>query len=107
MRSSRASTSGLGTQDSGNRCYGVVIEGERYFVKTAGPPDDTRWYLAHSQRVALLRNALERRGELALLRALGFGRGRLGLIVVAEDALLLVLGLAAGTVAALPAVAPR
>jgi len=47
------------TQDSGNSSYGVAIEGERYFVKTAGPPDDTRWYLDHSQRVALLRNAVE------------------------------------------------
>jgi serine/threonine-protein kinase len=25
-----------GTQDSGNRSYGVAAEGERYFVKTAG-----------------------------------------------------------------------
>ena len=51
------------TQDSGNRSYGVTIEGRqgggRYFVKTAGPPDDTRWYLDHAGRVALLRNAVD------------------------------------------------
>jgi len=45
------------TQDSGNVSYGVRIEGERYFVKTAGAPDDPRPYLSHEQRVALLRNA--------------------------------------------------
>lgn len=46
------------TQDSGNVSYGVEIGPERFFVKTAGPPDDTRWYLSHAERVALLRNAV-------------------------------------------------
>ena len=46
------------TQDSGNVSYGVRIDGERYFVKTAGDPDDPRPYLSHEQRVALLRNAV-------------------------------------------------
>ncbi len=55
----------------------------------------------------LLRNVLERRGELALMRAIGFRQGQLGLLVVAENAFLLVLGLAAGTVSALLAVAPH
>jgi hypothetical protein len=33
---------GADTQDSGNLSYGVQVGGERYFVKTAGPPDDPR-----------------------------------------------------------------
>ena len=46
------------TQDSGNISYGVAVNGARYFVKTAGDPADSRPYLAHEQRVALLRNAV-------------------------------------------------
>jgi hypothetical protein len=44
---------------------------------------------------------------LALLRALGFRGGQLAWLVLAENALLLALGLAAGTIAALLAVAPH
>jgi serine/threonine protein kinase len=43
-------------QDSGNVCYGVEVGGERWFVKTAGAPDDTRVF-GHEERVELLRNA--------------------------------------------------
>lgn len=57
--------------------------------------------------VVLLRNVLERRGELAALRAFGFRRRRLAALVVAENAFLLAVGLAVGTVAALVAVAPH
>jgi putative ABC transport system permease protein len=57
--------------------------------------------------VVLLRGVWERRGELALLRALGYRRGTLGWLVLAENAFLLVLGLAAGTLSALAAVAPH
>jgi serine/threonine-protein kinase len=46
------------TQDSGNVSYGVRIGAERYFVKTAGRPDDPRPFLDHAARVALLRNAV-------------------------------------------------
>src|SRR5262245_45088204 len=46
------------TQDSGNVSYGVQIGAERYFVKTAGRPDDRRPFLNHAARVALLRNAV-------------------------------------------------
>ncbi len=50
------------TQDSRNISYGVRIGGgERFFVKTAGLPDDPRPYLSHSARVALLRNAVRLR----------------------------------------------
>jgi hypothetical protein len=54
----------------------------------------------------LLRNVLERRRELALLGAVGYGRGSLFTIVVAESALLLVAGLMIGVVSALIAIAP-
>jgi hypothetical protein len=54
----------------------------------------------------LLRNVLERRRELALLRAVGY-RGRdLVLAILAENALLLVLGIATGAVSAVLAIAP-
>jgi hypothetical protein len=57
--------------------------------------------------VVLLRSVWERRGELALLRALGYRHRALGWLVLAENGLLLLLGLAAGTVAALLSVAPQ
>src|SRR5215475_262402 len=46
------------TQDSGNVSCGVQIGSERYFVKTAGRPDDPLPPLDHAARVALLRNAV-------------------------------------------------
>jgi ABC-type antimicrobial peptide transport system permease subunit len=57
--------------------------------------------------VVLLRSVWERRGELALLRALGFRRKTLGWLVLAENAFLLVLGLAVGVLSAILAVAPH
>lgn len=54
-----------------------------------------------------LRSVFERRGELALLQATGFRRGRLAAMVLLENGLLLVLGLGAGVLAALVAVAPH
>jgi ABC-type antimicrobial peptide transport system permease subunit len=54
-----------------------------------------------------LRGVWERRGELALLQALGFRAGSLAWLVLAENAALLVLGLAVGTASALVAVAPH
>ena len=57
--------------------------------------------------IVLLRGVWERRAELALLQALGFRSGQLAWLVLAENAFLLVLGLAAGTVSALLAVAPH
>lgn len=54
----------------------------------------------------LLRNVLERRRELALLGAVGYGSRSLFTIVVAESALLLISGLATGIVCALIAIAP-
>ena len=57
--------------------------------------------------VVLLRSVLERVAELALLRAVGFRRRLLGLLVLAENGFLLIVGLILGTVAALLAVAPH
>jgi putative ABC transport system permease protein len=54
----------------------------------------------------LLRNVLERRKELALLRAVGYGRVHLFAIILSENAVLLGWGLAAGALSALVAVAP-
>jgi ABC-type lipoprotein release transport system permease subunit len=57
--------------------------------------------------VVLLRNVWERRGELALLRALGYRRRALGWMVFAENAVLLILGLVSGVACAVAAVAPH
>jgi ABC-type antimicrobial peptide transport system permease subunit len=54
----------------------------------------------------LLRNALERRRELALLRAVGYRERHLTAMVIAENGLMLALGLGIGTSSALLAVAP-
>lgn len=54
-----------------------------------------------------MRNVLERRGELALLRATGFRHQRLARMVLLENVFLLVSGLALGTLAALVAVIPH
>jgi putative ABC transport system permease protein len=56
--------------------------------------------------VVVLRNVLERRGELALMRAVGFRRQALHWLVLSEHTLLLALGLLIGVVAALVAVLP-
>ncbi len=54
----------------------------------------------------LLRNVLERRKELALLRAVGYNAGHFRLMTLAENLLLLVCGLLTGTLCALLAIAP-
>ena len=54
----------------------------------------------------LLRNALERRREIALLRALGFRPAQVSQMLVAENAALLGLGVAAGLLSAAVAVVP-
>jgi putative ABC transport system permease protein len=55
----------------------------------------------------MLRNVVERRSELALLRAVGFRSRNLAVMVLAENAMLLVWGLASGTVCALLAMLPH
>ena len=56
--------------------------------------------------VVVLRNALERRGELALLQAVGFRRGALRWLIVAEHCLVVALAMGVGLLAALVAVWP-
>jgi serine/threonine protein kinase, bacterial len=46
------------TQDSGNISYGVLAGARRFFVKTAGMPENSKAHLSHEQRVELLRNAV-------------------------------------------------
>lgn len=57
--------------------------------------------------VVQLRNVLERRGELALMRATGFRPGRLVQMVVFENGVLLVGGLLIGLIAAGVALLPQ
>lgn len=57
--------------------------------------------------VVELRSVVERRGELALMRATGFRRGRLGWLVLAENGALLVTGLTIGVAAAVVALLPH
>jgi putative ABC transport system permease protein len=54
----------------------------------------------------LLRNVLERRRELALLRAVGYRPAHLFTIVLSENVVLLVAGLLVGVISALVAIAP-
>jgi ABC-type antimicrobial peptide transport system permease subunit len=53
------------------------------------------------------RNVLERRSELALLRAVGYRRSGLRWLVLSENAFLLMWGLVSGTVSALLAMLPH
>jgi hypothetical protein len=57
--------------------------------------------------VVLLRTVWERRGELALLRALGYPRQALGWLLFTENGFLFMFGLAIGVVSALFAVIPH
>ncbi len=57
--------------------------------------------------VVQLRSVLERRGELALMRAGGFERRRLVWMVIGENAVLLVGGLVVGAIAAAVALIPQ
>ena len=54
----------------------------------------------------VLRNALERQGELALLTAVGFSRSEIRRLLVMEHLFLLLSGMSLGTVSALVAVRP-
>lgn len=55
----------------------------------------------------MLRNVVERRSELALLRAIGMTGANVALIVLSENAFLLIWGLLSGTVSALLAMLPH
>jgi ABC-type antimicrobial peptide transport system permease subunit len=57
--------------------------------------------------IVLMRSVWERRGELALLRALGYRQTALGWLMLAENGFLLLLGLVIGALTALLSVAPH
>ena len=57
--------------------------------------------------IILLRNVIERSGELATLRAFGFRRSTLSLMLLSENGFLLLTGILIGSLAALIAVAPH
>ncbi|TWT98915.1 FtsX-like permease family protein [Neorhodopirellula pilleata] len=56
--------------------------------------------------VAQLRSVLERRNELAVMRAVGFTRGRLAKLVLGENLFLLLMGMGCGVITAVLAVFP-
>ena len=56
--------------------------------------------------ILVLRQVVERRGELALLRAVGYSRQEAARVVMAEQRFLLAAGLAAGTLASALAIGP-
>jgi putative ABC transport system permease protein len=56
--------------------------------------------------IVVLRDVVEARGQLALLRAIGFSRSHLRRMLGAEYGLILIAGVAAGTLSALVAVLP-
>lgn len=57
--------------------------------------------------ILVLRNILERRSELALMRAVGFRKGTLRRLLVAEHSILFLAGLLCGMVASLVAILPK
>ena len=57
--------------------------------------------------VVMVRTVLERRGELAVLEAVGFAPQAISRLIFAENSLLLLFGMGTGTAAALIAVAPH
>jgi len=57
--------------------------------------------------IILIRNVIERRGELAVLRAIGFRRSTLTMILLIENGFLILTGICIGSIAALVAVSPH
>lgn len=57
--------------------------------------------------IVMMRNVLERKKELALMRSVGFRSSQLAKMILQENALLLSWGLASGTIAALLAMLPH
>ena len=57
--------------------------------------------------IILLRNVIERSGELATMRAFGFRRATLSLMLLSENGFLLLTGILIGAISALIAVAPH
>jgi ABC-type antimicrobial peptide transport system permease subunit len=56
--------------------------------------------------IVVMRNLLERRGELALLKAIGFNRDSINKLILSEHVVLLIIGTLSGCLTALFAVLP-
>ena len=98
---------GLSTETTGNRLAGFLAIQNTY-LSTFQSLGGLGLLLGTFGLAAVqLRNVLERRKELALLRAVGFRRATLGWMVLLENAVLLLVGLLCGTVAAAVAVLPH
>ncbi len=98
---------GLGTETTANR-LGDFMAVENTYLSTFQSLGGLGLLLGTFGLAAVqLRNILERRRELALLQAVGFRRGSLGWLVLLESGLLLVAGLACGTIAALVSLLPH
>ena len=57
--------------------------------------------------VVMIRNVLDRRGELALLQAVGFAESSIARLVLSENSFLLLFGMAVGSLSGLLATAPH
>ncbi len=98
---------GLSTERSGDRLAGFLAVQNTY-LSTFQSIGGLGLLLGTFGLAAVqLRNVLERRRELALLRAVGFRRTTLGWLVLLENALLLLAGLGCGVIAAAVAVLPH
>jgi len=98
---------GFTTETTGERLAGFLAVQNTY-LSTFQSLGGLGLLLGTFGRAAVqLRSVLERRRELALLRAVGFRRHLLAAMVTLENAILLVTGLACGVVSAAVAVLPH
>ncbi len=98
---------GLATQTTAERLAGFLVVQNTY-LSTFQSLGGLGLLLGTLGLAAVqMRSVMERRGELALLRAVGFRRRRLGWLVLFESGVLLLGGMAAGLLAAAVAVLPH
>ncbi|MBN1910776.1 MAG: ABC transporter permease [Pirellulales bacterium] len=98
---------GLAAEPSGERLAGFLVVQNTYLSTFQSFGGLGLLLGTIGLAVVQWRNVIERRSELALLRATGFRRRTIGLLVLAENSLLLLSGLAVGVLAALVAVLPH
>jgi len=98
---------GFDAESSGNRLAGFLAVQNTYLATFQSLGALGLLLGTFGLATVQLRSVLERQGELALLQAIGFARRRVALLVLAENAVLLVGGLGVGTLSALAAVLPH
>ncbi len=98
---------GLATETTGERLAGFLVVQNTYLSTFQNLGGLGLLLGTFGLAAVQLRNVLERRGELALLRATGFRRRTLAEMVMLENGLLLCAGLGCGVLAALVAVLPH